>query len=185
MRPGPNLLERKTTLDLLSNSSQSVHFIGLLSDGNVHSHIDHLLALIDRCAAEGIERVFVHPLLDGRDVEKASAHIYVNQLEEKLKSIDSSGERYTIASGGGRMQITMDRYEANWGMVELGWQTHVKGEGRFFSSAIDAIETYRNEHPDIIDQDLSPFVIARNGNPVGPIRDGDVVIFYNFRATGP
>ncbi|MBR5220048.1 MAG: 2,3-bisphosphoglycerate-independent phosphoglycerate mutase, partial [Clostridia bacterium] len=85
-----------------------------------------------------------------------------------------------IASGGGRMKITMDRYEANWAMVEEGWKTHVLGLGRQFASAKEAIETYRAETK-VIDQDLPPFVIAENGAPVGTIEDGDSVIFFNFR----
>ena len=85
-----------------------------------------------------------------------------------------------IASGGGRMNITMDRYEADWSMVERGWNTHVLGEGRRFSSAEEAIETYRKE-TGCIDQDLPPFVIADENGPVGKIHDGDSVIFFNFR----
>lgn len=159
----------------------ALHLIGLLSDGNVHSHIDHLFALIDRAKADGVKKLFVHALLDGRDVEKVSAHRYIQMLEEKLKSVDPDGKNYRIASGGGRMQITMDRYEADWDMVQRGWLTHVKGEGRFFSSAMDAVETLRRENPDIIDQDLPPFVIARENRPVGVIREGDAVILFNYR----
>jgi 2,3-bisphosphoglycerate-independent phosphoglycerate mutase len=79
------------------------------------------------------------------------------------------------------MKVTMDRYQANWGIVELGWKTHVKGEGQQFTSAREAIETLREEHPGVIDQDLPPFVIARDNQPVGPIVENDSVIFYNFR----
>jgi 2,3-bisphosphoglycerate-independent phosphoglycerate mutase len=79
------------------------------------------------------------------------------------------------------MKITMDRYQANWGMVELGWKTHVLGEGRKFGSAREAIETLRDEDPEVIDQDLPPFVIARDNTPLGLIDDGDSVIFFNFR----
>ena len=78
------------------------------------------------------------------------------------------------------MQITMDRYEANWSMVESGWKTHVLGEGRAFASAEEAISTYREEFK-VIDQDLPPFVIEKDGKPVGTIEDGDSVIFFNFR----
>ena len=79
------------------------------------------------------------------------------------------------------MKITMDRYQANWGMVELGWQTHVLGEGRKFGPAREAIETLRQENPDAIDQDLPPFVIGRNNAALGPIQENDSVIFFNFR----
>lgn len=158
-----------------------VHFMGLLSDGNVHSHIDHLLAMVRRCHASGVEQVRIHILLDGRDVNEVSALTYVDQLEETLKELDPSGKNYRIASGGGRMNITMDRYDANWPMVEKGWKTHVAAEAPAFESATEAIEKARQDRPGVIDQDLPPFVIQDDGKPVGPIRDGDVVIFFNFR----
>ena len=164
---------------VLDNNS-TLHFLGLFSDGNVHSHIDHLTALINRAKEEGVKRVRVHILLDGRDVGETSALDYVLPFEEYLASLRSSEFDIAIASGGGRMQITMDRYEANWSMVEAGWKTHVLGEGRQFASAEEAINAYRAEYK-VIDQDLPPFVIAKDGAPVGTINDGDSVIFFNFR----
>ena len=158
----------------------TLHFIGLFSDGNVHSHIDHLKAMIDRAKADGVRRVRLHILLDGRDVGETSALDYVNPFEAYLDSIRSADFDVMIASGGGRMTITMDRYEANWAMVELGWKTHVLGEGRTFASAKEAIETFRAE-TGVIDQDLPPFVIAKDGVPVGTVEDGDSVVFFNFR----
>ena len=159
----------------------TMHFIGLLSDGNVHSHIDHLLAMLDEAKEEGVSKVRIHILLDGRDVGETSALQYVDQLEAKLSELSDATHDYRIASGGGRMVITMDRYGANWGMVEAGWKTHVLGEGRQFATAKEAIETFRSEIPNVIDQDLPAFVIAENGAPVGTIEDGDSVILYNFR----
>lgn len=161
-------------------SGGTLHFLGLFSDGNVHSHIDHLKALITHAKEDGVRRVRVHILLDGRDVGETSALDYVNPFEAFLDELRSADFDIKIASGGGRMNITMDRYEANWAMVEKGWKTHVLGEGRQFASAAEAIETYRSESP-VIDQDLPPFVIAENGTPVGTIQDGDSVIFFNFR----
>ncbi len=158
----------------------TLHFLGLFSDGNVHSHIDHLKALIEGAKRDGVSRVRVHILLDGRDVGETSALEYVDPFEEFLSSLRDSSFDCMIASGGGRMNITMDRYEANWAMVEKGWRTHVLGEGRFFPSAHEAIETLRAE-TGAIDQDLDPFVIAADGRPVGTIEDGDSVVFYNFR----
>jgi len=159
----------------------TMHFIGLLSDGNVHSHIDHLLAMLDEAKEEGVAKVRIHILLDGRDVGETSALQYVDQLEAKLAELSDDSHDYRIASGGGRMVITMDRYGANWGMVEAGWKTHVLGEGRQFATAKEAIETFRSEIPNVIDQDLPAFVIAENGAPVGTIEDGDSVILFNFR----
>jgi len=101
-------------------------------------------------------------------------------LEDVLKELNTEGCDYAIASGGGRMQVTMDRYEANWGMVEKGWRTHVQGQGRMFASAAEAIETYRAE-TGCIDQDIPAFVVARNGEPVAKIANGDSVILFNFR----
>jgi len=164
----------------VKENGATLHFLGLFSDGNVHSHIDHLNALIKKAKEEGVSRVRIHILLDGRDVGETSALDYVRPFEEFIASLRDESFDIAIASGGGRMQITMDRYEANWGMVELGWKTHVLGEGRQFASAEEAITAYRNETK-VIDQDLPPFVIAENGKPVGTVEDGDSVIFFNFR----
>ncbi|MBR6290862.1 MAG: 2,3-bisphosphoglycerate-independent phosphoglycerate mutase, partial [Clostridia bacterium] len=158
----------------------TLHFIGLFSDGNVHSHIDHLKAMLVRAKADGARRIRIHILLDGRDVGETSALDYVRPFEEFIASLSDGGCDVKIASGGGRMVITMDRYEANWHMVEEGWKTHVLGEGRQFASAEEAITAYRAELG-VIDQDLPAFVIAKDGKPVGTIEDGDSVIFYNFR----
>ncbi len=172
-----------TWQDLISNvkSNQStLHFLGLFSDGNVHSHIDHLKAMLVEAKKEGVSRMRLHILLDGRDVGETSALDYIEPFEEFLSSLRSPDLDIKIASGGGRMKITMDRYEADWSMVERGWHTHVLGEGRQFASAAEAVKTYRDELH-VIDQDLPAFVIAENGKPVGKIEDGDSVIFYNFR----
>lgn len=162
-------------------SGQPLHFLGLLSDGNVHSHIDHLLAMLRQAAREGVAKVRVHVLTDGRDVPGRSALGYVDQLERCLAELRDADHDYRIASGGGRMHITMDRYEADWSMVERGWKTHVRGEGRRFASARQAIETLYEEHPDRDDQSLPAFVIADDDGPVGPIRAGAAVLLFNFR----
>jgi len=170
---------KKVVANVLENNG-TLHFLGLFSDGNVHSHIDHLNAMLKQAKAEGISRVRVHILIDGRDVGETSALEYITPFEEYLASLRDASFDVKIASGGGRMVITMDRYEANWAMVEAGWKTHVLGEGRQFASAAEAVETYRNELH-VIDQDLPPFVIAEDGKPVGTVEDGDSVVFFNFR----
>ncbi|HNR29615.1 MAG TPA: 2,3-bisphosphoglycerate-independent phosphoglycerate mutase, partial [Candidatus Hydrogenedentes bacterium] len=162
-------------------SGGAVHFIGLLSDGNVHSHIDQLLALLDRCGKEGFPRVRVHMLTDGRDVDERSALRYIAPLEEKLRALSVEGRDYRIASGGGRMWVTMDRYEADWSIVERGWRAHVLGKGRPFASAAEAVQTFYDEDPGVNDQHLGEFVIVENGRPVGTIEDGDTVVCFNFR----
>ena len=169
----------KDLVDYCKNNT--LHFIGLLSDGNVHSHINHLLSMLEQSKKEGIKNVRVHILLDGRDVDATSALTYVDILENKMNELNDESFNSMIASGGGRMNITMDRYEANWSMVEKGWHTHVLGDARYFNSAKEAIETYRNENPGVIDQDLDSFVVVKDGKPVGTINDGDSVIFFNFR----
>jgi len=159
----------------------TIHFIGLVSDGNVHSHIRQLEALLKHCAVRNFKRVRVHGLLDGRDVGQKSALNYFEPLEKLLAELSGDGRDFRFASGGGRMVTTMDRYNANWQVVENGWKAHVLGEGRPFSSACEAIATYYREDPKITDQYIPSFVVSEGGRPVGTIEDGDCVIFFNFR----
>jgi 2,3-bisphosphoglycerate-independent phosphoglycerate mutase len=159
----------------------TLHCIGLFSDGNVHSHVAHLRALVEGAARDGVKRVRVHVLLDGRDVGETSALDYLRPFEAFLAGVRAGGCDARIASGGGRQYITMDRYEADWDMVARGWATHVRGEGRRFASAEEAILALRAERPGVIDQDLGAFVIEHEGAPAGPVRDGDSVVLFNFR----
>ena len=158
-----------------------VHFIGLFSDGNVHSHIDHLKAMVIQAKREGVKTVRIHALLDGRDVPETSALDYVVPFEAFLAELSTDGFDARIASGGGRQNITMDRYDANWPMVEKGWKTHVLGQGPQFANAAAAVNGLRAKHPGTIDQDLPEFVIGQDGQPIGTVEDGDSVVFYNFR----
>ena len=178
-----DMFKGATWVKLIENckkNSSTLHFIGLLSDGNVHSHIDHLKAMVKEAKQEGVKKVRIHALLDGRDVGEMSALDYFDPFVAYLESLNDASFDAQIASGGGRMVITMDRYNANWDMVRKGWETHVLGEGRQFASAHEAIETLRAE-TGAIDQDLPPFVIAKDGKPVGTIEDNDSVILFNFR----
>jgi 2,3-bisphosphoglycerate-independent phosphoglycerate mutase len=159
----------------------TLHLIGLVSDGNVHSHIDQLYALVERAAKDDMKRLRVHTLLDGRDVGEKSALDYVEPLERKLAELSTGGRDYRVASGGGRMVTTMDRYNANWSVVERGWKAHVLGEGRGFASAAEAVKTYYADDPKMTDQYMDSFVITAGGQPVGTIEDGDAVVFFNFR----
>ena len=158
--------------------NSTLHFIGLFSDGNVHSHIDHLKAMIGEAKRRGVAKVAVHALIDGRDVGETSALDYLEPFEVWIDQVDPG---YGIASGGGRMFITMDRYQADWAMVERGWKTHVLAEGRQFESASAAVKAFRAEKPGVIDQNLPAFVVARNGQPFAPVVDGGSVVFFNFR----
>ena len=159
-----------------------LHLLGLLSDGNVHSHVDHLLALVARAARDGVQRLRVHVLTDGRDVAERSALGWVEPLEALLAEHRAAGRDYRIGSGGGRMFITMDRYEADWSMVQRGWHCHVHGEARPFPSASEAIRTLYAEDPAITDQFLPSFVVVDDASePVGRVLEGDAVILFNFR----
>ena len=179
------LYQGETWKKLIANvkdHSSTLHFIGLFSDGNVHAHIDHLKGMLAQAKKEGVKRARIHPLLDGRDVPPTSALDYILPFEQFLADLNAGGGvDYAIASGGGRMKVTMDRYEADWRIVERGWKTHVLGEGTLYPSAQAAIEDLRAKSPGVLDQDLPPFVIGRDGQPLGPIRDHDSVILFNFR----
>lgn len=163
----------------------TLHLLGLLSDGNIHSHIDHFIALIDHAFESGVKRLRVHALLDGRDVSIQSAEKYVARIEEAFAYInaqDGSGFDYSFGSGGGREQVLMDR-DNNWPKVEAGWNAMVHGRSpNRFRSMMDAIHHFRSETPDIVDQDLPGFIIENSaGDPCGMVEDGDAVVMVNFR----
>jgi len=164
-------------------SGATLHFIGLLSDGNVHSHVKQLFALLENCADKGVKRVRLHVLLDGRDVGAKTALTYIAQTEALLSRLNTrQGCDYRIASGGGRMVTTMDRYNADWSVVQRGWNAHVLGQARGFASATEAVETMYREDPQMTDQYLAAFVIVDSaGKAVGTIEDGDGVVDFNFR----
>jgi len=178
--------KRLTNID----KKHSFHLIGLLSDGNVHSHINHLFALLDELARIHIQKVRVHTLLDGRDVSERSALMYIKPLEEHLRTLGNKKNiDFKIASGGGRMRVTMDRYESDWKVVQRGWDAQVRGIPEmsgaypgYFPSGSAAIETARRIYPDLNDQYLPSFVVVdKKEKPVGTIKDGDSVVFFNFR----
>ncbi len=177
-----SIYESETWKALITNAKgHTLHFLGLLSDGNVHSNISHLKAMITQAKKEGIERIRVHALMDGRDVPETSGLQYIEDLEAHMASLNDDTFDAKIASGGGRMYITMDRYESNWDMVKRGWDTHVLGIGRHFKSAAEAVKTYREELG-VNDQDLHEFVIVDDEDrPLGTIEDHDSVVLFNFR----
>jgi len=171
----------KKLINNCKKNKGALHFIGLFSDGNVHSHIDHLKSMLSKAKNEGVAKARIHILLDGRDVPEKSALEYVIPFESFLDELNDAHTDFAIASGGGRMLVTMDRYESDWTIVERGWQAHVLGQADTFDSAEKAIKTLREKNPEVTDQFLPPFVIERDGKPVGPVQDGDSVIFFNFR----
>jgi len=162
--------------------SGTLHLLGLHSDGGVHSSDEHLYQLLRRAAEDGVTSCAVHILHDGRDVAARSALTYIERTESVLAEInDADASRdFRIASGGGRMTITMDRYGADWPMVERGFRCHAHGEGRRFASAVEAVQTMYDE-TDKGDQYLGAFVVERDDAPAGRIVDGDAVVLFNFR----
>jgi 2,3-bisphosphoglycerate-independent phosphoglycerate mutase len=186
------LFKGKTWQDLIGHATHNkkpIHFIGLVSDGNVHSNIRQLLALLTACDEAGVEEVYVHGLLDGRDVPPLSALRYFGELEDFLWNLRAQAgktgapRRYFIASGGGRMVTTMDRYEADWTIVERGYHAHVAGQGPLFPDALTAIRSLRLKTT-ADDQYLPHWVVSdpeQPARPIGTIDDGHGVVFFNFR----
>ncbi|HNZ66292.1 MAG: 2,3-bisphosphoglycerate-independent phosphoglycerate mutase [Planctomycetes bacterium] len=177
-----------------AKQNHTIHFLGLLSDGNVHSHIQQLFSLLDYTVQAGAKKIRVHTLLDGRDVAPDSGLIYIQQLEEKFDQIreQNSDVDIAIASGGGRMHVTMDRYNSDWNIVQRGWNAHVRGivapedihpdYTGYYTTATEAIQTARKVYPEKQDQFNPTFVIVdENKKPIGKMQDGDTVINFNFR----
>ncbi len=169
---------------ITQSRSHALHLIGLLSDGNVHSHLDHFIAVIEEAVRQQVKNCYVHALLDGRDVGIQTADLYMEQLETLFAKIraDHPDWCYGFASGGGREVITMDR-DQNWAKVKKGWDTHVLGKsGQNFPNALAAIAHFREKNPELIDQDCPPFNITDQNGSIPTIADNDAVIFMNFRA---
>lgn len=164
--------------------STPLHLIGLLSDGNIHSHIEHFEAVAKHAFKSGIKKLYVHAMLDGRDTPIQSALQFTEQLEKLFHELsqERSDIDYAFASAGGREVITMDR-DQNWSKIEEGWNLHVHGKAEYqFSSIEEGVTYFRNETTGIVDQDLPGFVLVKDGKPVGTIEDKHSVIFMNFRA---
>jgi 2,3-bisphosphoglycerate-independent phosphoglycerate mutase len=164
------------------DSGGTLHVIGLLSNGGVHSRLDQMLGIIEGAAARGAKEIRLHVLLDGRDVPDGSSDGFLGEVAAMATTLHARGVTLLVASGGGRMFVTMDRYESDWSIVERGWKAHVLGEGPSFPSASAAIAAARAQPGGCSDQHLPPFVVVDSaGEPVGAIHDGDAVIFANFR----
>ena len=158
--------------------SSSLHIMGLLSDGGVHSHINHLLALLDMAKQNNVKKVFVHCFLDGRDTYRDSGVKYLEQLQTKLNEINKSGLNYKIASIMGRF-YAMDR-EQNWDKTERAYKTLVFGEcDNYATDPICAVKHSYDEG--VFDEFVEPIVMVENDHPVATIKDNDAVVFFNFR----
>lgn len=165
-----------------ADASVTLHLCGLLSDGNVHAHIDHVFALINGAAEAGVQRVRIHALADGRDVADPSYERYLKALDAHLTPHLTAGRDYRLASGGGRMVVTMDRYEADWSIVARGWSAHVAGQAPGFPSWQAALQTLRSEPGGQSDQSLAAFCIQDStGGACGAVQPGDSFMLWNFR----
>lgn len=154
-------------------NDSALHMFGLMSDGGVHSHIEHVYGLLELAKKQGLEKVYVHCFLDGRDTPPASGKEYVELLEAKMKEL-----------GVGKVASVMGRYYAmdrdnRWDRVEKAYKALVKGEGNTAESAPAGIQASYDE--DVNDEFVIPFVVTENGAPVASIKDNDSIIFYNFR----
>ncbi len=183
------LSENRAELDKNSNSwyNESVgpatlHFAGIFSDGGVHSHISHLEQMIEKAYSDGVRRMRIHAIFDGRDVPPQSEPKYIQQIEIFAHRFPDADIR--IASGGGRMVCVADRYENDWNVVARGFNMMVNGEADyFFKNAEEAVAALRKTNPDIQDQNLPPFVIVgEDDKPIGLVKKGDALIYFDFRA---
>lgn len=156
-----------------ADKNSSLHIMGLLSDGGVHSHIEHLFAIVELAKKQGLKNVYVHCFLDGRDVSPTSGVDFAAQLENKLSEIGVG----KIATLSGRY-YAMDR-DNRWERVTKAYDALVYGKGETADNAVDAIKaSYAN---DVTDEFVVPTVILENGKPTATIGEGDSIVFYNFR----
>lgn len=165
--------EFNEAIDKAIKTGSSLHLLGLLSDGGVHSHIDHLKALVKLAKDKGLKKVYIHAFLDGRDVQPGSAKDFIIDLENYLAEVGVG----KIATLSGRY-YAMDR-DNRWERVQLAYNAIVLGQGETASSALEAIE--RSYHDNKTDEFVLPTVVINNDAPTGRIVNGDTVIFFNFR----
>jgi len=168
--------ENEALVEAMENAKKNdsaVHFFGLLSDGGVHSHITHMYGILEMAKRYGIEKVYLHAFLDGRDTPPSSAADYMQQMVDKMAEVGVG----KVASVSGRY-YAMDR-DNNWDRVEKAYLAITKGEGEVATDPVEAIKTsYAN---DVTDEFMVPTVITENGAPVATVKDGDSVVFCNFR----
>jgi 2,3-bisphosphoglycerate-independent phosphoglycerate mutase len=154
------------------NNSKALHLLGLVSNGGVHSHINHLKAILDVCRQQGLQKVFVHAFTDGRDCDPKSGAGFIKELEAHMRQ--STGK---VATVSGRY-FAMDR-DNRWERIKLAYDAMVKGVGETSTSAVEAIE--RSYAGNMTDEFIKPTVILENNAPVATIKDDDVAICFNFR----
>ena len=171
-----DFFKNEALLDAVKNAKENgtaLHLFGLLSDGGVHSHITHLFGLLELAKKEGLEKVYVHCFLDGRDTPPQSGKGYVQELTDKLAEL-----------GVGKIATVMGRYYAmdrdnRWDRVERAYNAITKGLGVSAESGVAAVQNSYNNGKN--DEFVEPAVVMENGKPVATVQDGDSVIFFNFR----
>ncbi|MCB0208841.1 MAG: 2,3-bisphosphoglycerate-independent phosphoglycerate mutase [Anaerolineae bacterium] len=164
-----------TAIQHAKENDSALHFIGLLSDGGVHSHQNHLYALLKLAKNRDLKNVYIHALMDGRDTAPRGGEEYLKQLEDQIKRIGCG----TVASVSGRY-YSMDR-DKRWERIKLGYDAAVNGEGQTAKSSAEAIQNSYSE--DVGDEFVMPTVIVNDdGSPKGTINNNDAIIFFNFRA---
>ena len=171
-----DFFKNKVLISAIENCKKNdsdLHLWGLLSDGGVHSHIEHLYGLLELCKKENFDRVYVHAFLDGRDTPPASGKDYIEQLLAKMKEIGVG----KIASLSGRY-YAMDR-DNRWDRVEKAYAALTRGEGDTAASATEGIQA--SYDADVTDEFVVPFVVTKDGAPVATIKENDSVVFFNFR----
>jgi len=162
-----------TGMKNVKDNNSALHLYGLLSDGGVHSHNTHLYGLLEMAKREGIEKVYVHCFLDGRDTAPTSGKGYMEELENKMKEI-GVGE---IATVSGRYYV-MDR-DNRWERVEQAYRAIAQGEGKRAQNAVEAVAASYAEN--VTDEFVVPTVVEKDGQPVATVNDKDTIIFFNFR----
>ncbi|WP_199242598.1 2,3-bisphosphoglycerate-independent phosphoglycerate mutase [Desulfosporosinus fructosivorans] len=170
--------ENAVLIEAMDNAklhNKAFHLLGLLSDGGVHSHIEHLFALLELAKEQGLTKVYIHVILDGRDVLPQSAKLYITQLEQKIRDLGIG----KIATVSGRYYV-MDR-DNRWDRLEMGYHALALGEGKYAASALAALESSYDVR--VTDEFVLPTVIVdQEGKPVGAVQEGDSVLFFNFRS---
>jgi len=162
----------KNAFDYAKANKKDVHLLGLVSDGGVHSHINHVYGLLDAAKENDLENVYVHAFTDGRDVDPKSGYGFISELEEYLAK--TTGKLATVT---GRY-YAMDR-DKRWERVKLAYDAVVHGNGTQTKNVLKDIEQSYEE--DVTDEFIKPLIVSENGKPVATIKDGDVVLFFNFR----
>lgn len=169
------IFKSKMWKNLISNSKKSaLHFIGLLSDGDVHSNFNQLKQIIKKANDENVEKVYIHALLDGRDVAPRSAIEYISDIQLFL---NKTNKNYKLVDFAGRNKLVMDRYNANTDIVKNAFNVYVNRIGNFSSSATKTILEIYKQNNEITDQEIEPYILDENIK----ISNGDSVVLFNFR----